>query len=66
MNRMGNGEKVFKKMVGMYVEDTPTKLRELSAVLEQDQLETAGHPGHALKGTSATIGAEKCGSYASR
>jgi len=53
-------------MVGMYVEDTPTKLRELSAVLEQDQLETAGHPGHALKGTSATIGAEKCGSYASR
>lgn len=43
----------------MYLEDTPAKLRSLSAVIQSDQLETARHLGHALKGTSATVGAEK-------
>jgi HPt (histidine-containing phosphotransfer) domain-containing protein len=46
-------------MVDMYLEDTPSKLRSLSAALQNDQMETAQHLGHALKGTSATIGAEK-------
>ena len=57
--RMGNNETIFKKMVDMYLEDTPSKLRSLSVALQNDQIETAQQLGHALKGTSATIGAEK-------
>lgn len=57
--RMGNNPKIYKKMVDMYIEDTPSKLRNLAEALEKEQLEAARHLGHALKGTSATIGAEK-------
>lgn len=57
--RMGHNEKIFYKMVRMYLEDTPRKLHSLSAALEAEQLETARQLGHALKGTSASIGAEK-------
>lgn len=57
--RMGNNSTIFKKMVDMYLEDTPTKLRSLSAAMENDEIDTARYLGHALKGTSATIGAER-------
>tara|TARA_R110002072_G_scaffold1780_13_gene14971 strand:- start:48795 stop:52301 length:3507 start_codon:yes stop_codon:yes gene_type:complete len=59
LKRMGDNERIFFKMVDMYIEDTPGKLRSLSTALQEDELETARQLGHALKGTSASIGAEK-------
>jgi len=48
---------LFAELIGMFVEDYPTRLRDIGAALESGDAETVERAAHTLKGAAANLGA---------
>ena len=48
---------LFVELVNLFLEDTPERMRELSAALEKQDPRAIEHAAHALKSSAANLGA---------
>lgn len=59
--RAAGGERrpdLWRELIEVYLEDTPTLIEETLAAIEAGEREQAGFRAHALKGTALNVGAE--------
>ena len=48
---------IFNELINLFLEDTPVRLRDLSSALEANDATALGQAAHALKSSSANLGA---------
>ena len=58
LERLGDDEKLFDEVVGIFLEDIPVQLKALKDALDNNDAETVWKKAHRIKGASANIGAQ--------
>ncbi len=56
--RLDGDRSLYDELVGLYLEDTPLQLAELSQATKENNQEATKRHAHSIKSASATIGAE--------
>jgi len=57
MEATGDDEELLKEIIGIFVEDCPRMIEELSAAIDAQDPETARRAAHTLKGSVSVLGA---------
>lgn len=60
LKRVRNREDRAKILIGMYFDDTPQQIEELSIHMEAKDFASVSKMAHAIKGVAANLGAEQC------
>ena len=56
--RLMNSDDLFKKVTGLYLQDTPARIEALQLHIARGAATEAGEEAHAIKGAAAMIGGE--------
>lgn len=57
LDRLGGDEEIFDEIMETYLEDIPTRLRDLRKAVDGNDVARMQHEAHAIKGASANVGA---------
>ena len=60
LDRLGGDEELFNTVCGIYLKESPDKIKNLECLDPKNDLGKLASSAHSIKGNCATIGAELC------